>query len=217
MRKKINKPKVPKQLENFIYTKNSIEDGELKIKNYAIEKQEITNLEDVRIQLDVAYFKGVTFENISFKDADCMDVVFEKCIFIRCDFSGAGLHRIVFSDCKCVGLQFSDAFLSHVHFIGGVLELVSFSFAKIRNIQFENITCRQTDFFTVDWKDASFTEVRMQSADFTGTNLGAIDFTKTELEAVQISVDLVKGCRVNEQQALAFAAILGLDIQEPIE
>lgn len=162
-------------------------------------------------------FDGCRFKNVIL---DCDDEMYSfiDCEFINCDCSNASLkssylHRTTFNQCKGMGTNFIKSKISYTTFKDCKFTLTNFSESIFDHSRFINSEFSQSTFIYCRLSGFITENIDFSDSDFSATSLENCDFSTNELHNVRVSTDLVNGLSINEQQAISFAKLFGLNIK----
>jgi uncharacterized protein YjbI with pentapeptide repeats len=145
---------------------------------------------------------------------ECSDVIFENCDFSNLEWIRGSFQRVIFKDCKLIGVNFAEGFLRDCQFIDCIANLASFSDTKIKDVQFQNCRLTGADFYGLDWKNLGFSGSDLSESSWFKTKLAGLDLTGNEFEQIGLSMELLRGLIVDQEQAITIARGLGVIIRE---
>src|SRR5690625_3016501 len=145
---------------------------------------------------------------------DLTDVVFENCDLSNADFMGANIHRVEFRDCKMLGINLSESSLRNVLFDHCILNLSAFGFSSLRQVRFDDCSLKNADCYECKFTKVSFDQSDLNDVNFFNTPLKGIDLSPAQFERLSVSLEDLAGCEVSKDQAIGFAAMIGLKIKE---
>ena len=211
---KIERPRISKKLEERNFHDIFLDEDlllEVCIVNNSVFENEIVG----RIQIENAIIKNCRFSNTDFGRSDFMDVVFENCDFSNVDLSQSSIHRIEFKGCKFVGTNFPACSFGNVVFEESVINLASFFESKLKKVLFDRVIARNTYFYNCKFNSAvEFQSCNLDESNFYNTSLKGVDISSSTFDSLIISFDELKGCKVSPSQAIYFASLMGLVIQD---
>ncbi|MDA9429760.1 pentapeptide repeat family protein [Enterococcus mundtii 1A] len=208
MVKKIASPELPELLEGNFY----LED-ETTFSGILSEGEDQSYLSSRNIVLKNSHIKKLAMQKSRLERFECSNVVFEKCDFSNLEWFGASFHRVHFKQCKLTGTNFSDSFLRDCVFEECVANLSSFSYTNMKFVRFSDNQLKNTDFFDSYWKDLVVENNNLSGSNWVNTPLKDLDFTTNTFSQINLSMELLRGLIVNQEQAIIIAAGLGLVIE----
>lgn len=182
------------------------------LSNCKIVQETIEYEAEESLHIDKVIFENVNFGEVRWPRGEFIDVQFVNCDLSNADFSRSVFHRTEFYNSKLVGTNFAEAGIRHTLFKDCVLNYATFGFSLCHTARFESSSLRYADFYEAELKQAEFAGCDMNEANFTETGLSGVDLSSNSFENIQVTVEKLAGCKVSEQQALAFARQLGLEI-----
>lgn len=165
------------------------------------------------------HFDEVQFKHIRFTGANLTEMRFTDVVFDTCDFSNAILqhaqfHRCLFKDVKLTGADFSHTSLKHVIVEASDAQYADFSLSHLHSTAFHRMNLTESQFFDCQFKDVLFVKNVLDHASFIETNLANIDLSTNEYDTIEVTIDKLQNCIVSKQQAIGFAKLLGIQINE---
>jgi fluoroquinolone resistance protein len=138
-------------------------------KNLILEKE---------MAMEKADIAGKVFDKLDLAANPLMVGDYEKCTFVSCDFSGAGLANFNFTDC-----EFTNCNLSLVTSNKTAFRDVRFKHCKILGVHFENCNAflfsAQFDHCLLNL--SSFHKLKLKKTIFRNCSLHEVDFTHADL------------------------------------
>ena len=119
------------------------------------------------------------FKNIDFKIDLLLEVEFENCTFINCNFSGIDLSDVIFYES-----EFLDCDLSNVKLLNTAFQEVSFKNCKLLGLRFDEckpfLLAFSFDSCTLNY--SSFYQLKIPKTSFKRSTLLEVDFTEADLQ-----------------------------------
>lgn len=213
-RMKIDKPKIPEQLEQQLDIATLIEvEEERFISRGMVSSWNVVELPESKVSFDQVHFKDVSFEGVCFDQVEFIDCKFERCDLSNVDFGDSVFHRVEFHHSKLVGVQCTESRFGHTVINNCVANYTVFSFSKMKRVKFQQTALNKADFFNCTFDKVLFNDCQLDGANFTDTSLADVDLSTCTYEQVTVSVDKLSGCTVSTEQALGFAKSLGLIVK----
>lgn len=110
---KIDKPKIPKQLEELDVAILIEVDEERFISRGIVLNWNVTELPENKISFDQVHFQDVDFNSVRFDQVEFVDCKFERCDLSNVDFGQSVFHRVEFHQSKLVGVQCTQSRFGH--------------------------------------------------------------------------------------------------------
>ena len=164
--------------------------------DYAVFKEtNISETEFIGASLKGARFeeiiaeKRATFESCNFEDGVFKSFSSDDMEFHQCSFAGTRAMNIVFNACKFVACQFVDARLDKITFQNSLLDDAVFSKTTLVNSSFFGATLKQTRLSQCVWiqttisKDVSIHELSLQKCLLRRCLFSEVEFEKTDFES----------------------------------
>ncbi|WP_313890865.1 pentapeptide repeat-containing protein [Psychrobacillus sp.] len=210
---KIDAPKIPYDLPTMNF-QDILYQEEPELDMCTINDSFFANEAIDRARLSRMSLKNCKFNNTNFSHIDITDVVFENCDFSNAILRSSSIHRVTFKNCKLLGVDFTESRFGNVLFDNSILNLTGFGNSKLEKVVFQEASLVNSDFYDCKFKNIEFNLCNINSANFEQTPLKGIDISNSTFEALTVSLEDLKGCKVNSNQAIQFAALLGLIIME---
>jgi len=144
---KIDKPKIPKQLEELDVAILIEVDEERFISRGIVLNWNVTELPENKISFDQVHFQDVDFNRVRFDQVEFIDCKFERCDLSNVDFGQSVFHRVEFQQSKLVGVQCTQSRFGHVWMDSCVANYAAFSFSKMKQVKFQHTAFNKADFF----------------------------------------------------------------------
>jgi uncharacterized protein YjbI with pentapeptide repeats len=209
---KIVAPKIPKELDEFYFSNDYIENEDTFcmsiVAHCSIEYQTAQ-----QVSFKQMIFRNVTFKEVSFEGVDITDVRFENCDLSNVDFRGAIIHRVEMINCKILGVDLSEATLQNVIFEDCNGSYAFFRFTKWKQINFKNCVLSDTDFQKANFTKVGFDHCNLEQSQMSGTKLKGIDFSNCEIEGMGVRIEDLYGAIVSPIQAISLSKLLGIVVK----
>ena len=173
-------------------------------------------------------YDHVEFVDVDMTEVDNVGTAFAQCVFRNVKFNASRHSDAAFVNCTLTACSFFDATFTRCKLVGSTFERCSFSLLKVSGGDWSFV-----GFAGADLRNASFTDVRMReceltgarcagmtlrNADLSGAFLHNVDFAGADLRGSDLSAldpfaAHVKGAIVDDEQAVAVAIALGLDVR----
>lgn len=206
----IRLPELPKTLQPEAFDQVEIDDPYLKGTRY--EKESMPSELTERIDAYQVCFQNVSFANLTFDRGSFEDIRFEQCDLTGCHFQETRFHRVSFVGCRMTGVQFEDCTLDHLTIQEGLADYVQFIRSTVRHQHWSETTMKEAQFFEVKPTQWKLEAVRLTDSQWIETPLKGLDLRQTELSGITIDPRFLPGAVITEEQAVAFARLLGLVI-----
>ncbi|MDH6363407.1 uncharacterized protein YjbI with pentapeptide repeats [Enterococcus sp. PF1-24] len=202
-------PILPKLTENFLDVEEEmLFDGNL------FFQQDVSYASGSNIIFRGCQLDHVTLRNSRFERFECSNVVFDHCDLSNAEWLAASFHQVVFKNCKLIGTNFAESYLRDCQFIDCLGEFTSFSHGNLKVVTFENCQLSRSEFFEVDWKNLLLKNCNLDDSSWFHTKLQGLDFRSNHFQWIALSLELLRGLQVNQEQAIVIATGLGLVIED---
>lgn len=163
-------------------------------------------------------FNGCRFKKIRFT-GDLSKTTFVDCLFDQCDLSNLSISksqfiRVRFENCKGTGSTLRQSRFKAVLITHCVFDLSDFSESTFEHVRFIDSRLSDSAFQQITQTDFVTERIDFTETDFTGTRLAGMDLSSCTLDGLRVSPDKLKGLCVNELQAVALVALLGVKIKD---
>lgn len=210
---KIIKPKVS-NIQDVVTFEDVYDSHDPFIEQVIIEDCLISDLDEVALEFTEVIFRNVRFEGIAISRMYLRDVVFEKCDLSNARLEEVTMQRVTFHHCQMTGVMMADGRLNQVTFKNCNLQLAAFGYSKQKFVHYQECLLKQADFYENVWKKVYLEQCELTGANLAGTSLKDIDISRSTFEQLTVGIEDLRGCIVNQQQAKAFAQLLGLVVKE---
>ena len=112
------------------------------------------------------------------------------------------------------GTAFQNTILENCTFEDCRMQYANFAEATFREVRFVRCDLTETSFAALKKKSKPIlTECELVKTDFTDTSLAGLDIRSCHISSLTLRLEDVKGMIVSPEQALYFAAMMGLKIR----
>ena len=159
-------------------------------------------------ELDHAVFSGngrgsrftdVIFRGCDFSNAVLDEASFCRCLFDRCRMLGTSLIRASFRD-----VTVRDSVFDYANFSGSQWNTALLADSRFQEAALAICTLKQTGFQRCD----------LSRAELNDTKLAGLDVSDCEIGGIMVKPQDLTGLAVNRDQAVVFAALLGLKVTD---
>lgn len=170
--------------------------------------EDLRNLLFTECELDHAFFSGngrgcrftdVIFRGCDFSNAVLDETSFCRCLFEQCRMLGTSLIRASFRD-----VTVRDSVFDYANFSGSQWNTVQLADCRFQEAALAMCTLKQTGFHRCD----------LSRAELNDTKLAGLDFSDCEIGGIMVKPQDLTGLAVNRDQAVVFAALLGLNVTD---
>lgn len=175
-----------------------------------IIKQQPSHNQYHSYRFDSCLFDKVNLSTISFERAEFVDCIFDHCDISNATFQNAILHRCAFKSCNLVGVDMSATMLNNVSFSECKLMYTNFSFSTFKTVSFIDSLLRESELHTIEQTHLKLINCDCTKANFFATKLANVDISSSTIDGIMISPDCIQGLKVNSNQAIELASVLGI-------
>lgn len=173
--------------------------------------------EEIAADISDESFFSCTFDNVIFT-ADQRGLLFTDVKFHHCDFSNIRLsetvmHRCVFDSCRFTGCDLSTSVFEDVICKDSILSYANFSGSKMNRFAIRDCQADHSAFSNCRFAHIFFQNTRFTEAEFLNTPLKDVDFSTCDIAGFSVNINQLRGAVMNEEQAAACAAMLGIRIK----
>ncbi len=211
MKMKVEQPKV--QTENLdrvplasLASKEEVHDKQ--IQNAVLEYLDVR-----KVSLERTVFRNVTILESSLEQAECTDVIFEKCDFSNVHFVGSFFHRVIFRNCKLIGTDFSDSRLQHAQFLDCIGDYANFRFAKFKQARFEDCSLKGSDYCGAAVHNFEWNRCNLDRVNLSQVKLNGVDLSDCHFDSLIVNPEDLVGCKIAAHQAMVFVGLLGMVVE----
>ena len=182
-------------------------------------------------------YKRYEGEVISLRDplrVEFDHILFYKCRFIGCDFSGSYFYDTQFNNCDLSNCRFQSCYFKNTQFSGCKGEGTDFSQSTFRYSGIEEGSCHYANFSETLWdrctiqncdlseaylaevkfKKMKFAQVDFTKVDFFKTSLDGMDLSDCSIQGIMVSDSLreLRGLKISPLQAMDLVRFLGVEL-----
>lgn len=179
--------------------------------NFLFDSEECAKILDYKEFFECKFTK-ITFTK-HIRRAMFTDVIFENCDFSNIDMRECVFHRVIFRKCRLTGTDFTRGTFEDVLVEKTQAQYACFSSSKIKNSGFIDDVLSDTGFSMCKIDNTATEECDFSRAEFYDTKLKNLDFTRCNISNIVVEASDIKGVIVNEEQAIAFAKLLGIVVK----
>lgn len=192
------------------------------------EKGDILHLDGYRIEnllfedneLTTNYVQKEFFEckfhhinvHTTLKNCEFVDVIFDHCDFSNANMEECVFHRCEFIACRLTGIDLSVSTFTDVWMVGCQCAFSNMNATKWKQVKWEEVIFREASFYGVKFKDIDVDKCDFSCCEIHETPLRGIDFSNSNIEGIAVLADNLKGVKVNSEQAIALAQLLGIQV-----
>lgn len=197
-----------------------LEDGYLDIEEEAIYEgqhfldQDLSYSTGKNLALRGCRLENVTLDRSRLERFECSNVVFSHCNLSNVEWLGGSFHQVHFDNCKLTGTNFAESYLRDCRFSDCLGDFSSFSSTNLKVVFFEHCRLSQSEFFEVNWQHLQLDHCDLNDANWFRTKLKDLDLRSCTFDKIAFSEELLRGLKVNQEQAITIAAALGLIIED---
>ena len=164
---------------------------------------------------DEAFYENCLFKNCTchFHQLELLDVEFIKCNLSNTEMIGGILHRCAFLDSKIVGVNFAESSILDTTFKDCQANYSSFSYASLKRVSFTDMPLIESDFFNIKWLHLTFNACDLTGVNLMQTNLKGLNLSTSSFEKINLSIELLRGCKINPEQSIVIAGALGCIVE----
>ena len=175
-----------------------------KVKNENAEEQTLE-----RGIIEQSLFERVTFNQSDFYRLEITDSVFVNCDFSNCKMEEAVFYRCEFKNCKMLGANLDGAIFNNVLLEETYLELAAMNKMKFKDVIFKEFNLKDISFEENKIQGTvKFIDCNIDQMSFYDTSLKNIDFSSCHFERIDVEERLIRGLKVNADQAAVLAQLL---------
>lgn len=174
--------------------------------------------EECDLVLDYKEFYECKFEKVTFlnhiRRAMFTDVIFENCDFSNIDMHECVFRRVIFNKCRLTGIDLTQGTFESVLIQNSLGQYANFSSSKIKESSFVENIFRDSAFTMCKFSHVEIEQCDFNKAEFNDTKLAGLDFSTSDISNVMFDVNRLQGITLNEEQALACAKLLGINVKQ---
>ena len=208
-----------RQKPKLTHTQQTVEADQISavqdtLRNVSIETADLRVIDGKRLLIDGSILTDCTFVEMDVSSASFTDTVFERCDFSNMTASRIDVLRCEFRNCKLMGANFDHSSMKHVLFQQCDGRYGSFNFSMMQTVQVENAQFSDVDFFECVFKEMKLTNTQLDNANFRETDLAGVNLSDCTFERIEVTPTKIANCIVSKEQAIGFAQMLGLLIED---
>ena len=212
IRRKINKPAEPKFSEEPAGAKLSETGRQIRIENLKFED------ETCERSLNMKEFYECTFHNVRFTK-DMKNCLFADAVFDPCDFSNISMNNTVFRrvrirTCRMMGTELAGAVMQDTVMEGCQGSYLNLNGSKLKRVTLKDMILEQAGMSMVEHSDISIENCNFTKSEWIDTKMNGLDLSDSQVDGIMVDPENLRGLTVNEEQAVAFAELLGLNVRK---
>ncbi|MBQ1531981.1 MAG: pentapeptide repeat-containing protein [Solobacterium sp.] len=212
IRRKINKPAEPKFSEEPAGAKLSETGRQIRIENLKFED------ETCERSLNMKEFYECTFHNVRFTK-DMKNCLFADAVFDHCDFSNISMNNTVFRrvrirTCRMMGTELAGAVMQDTVMEGCQGSYLNLNGSKLKRVTLKDMILEQAGMSMVEHSDISIENCNFTKSEWIDTKMNGLDLSDSQVDGIMVDPENLRGLTVNEEQAVAFAELLGLNVRK---
>lgn len=136
-----------------------------------------------------------------------------------CDFSNTkmdhgSIHRVTFKNCRMTGTLFNYMRFGNIVFDEVKADFISVVDSKIETLMTQKSNFENAEFHNSTLKKVVFDDSNLEHLSIYQTPLKGCDLSQSYFESFVVNKEDLLGCKVSRNQAVQFAALMGLVIVE---
>ena len=212
IRKKIYKPAEPRFSEEPADAKLSDTGRQIRIENQKFED------ETCERSLNMKEFYECTFRNVRFTK-DMKNCLFADAVFDHCDFSNINMNNTVFRrvqlrTCRLMGTELTAAVMQDTVMEGCQGSYLNLNGSKMKRVTLKDMILEQAGMSMVEHSDVSIENCNFTKSEWIDTKMNGLDLSDSQVDGIMVDPENLRGLTVNEEQAVAFAELLGLNVRK---
>lgn len=210
---KIQRPKLPKQLESIKLQEADISDH-AEFRQAQCSDEELSYITASKVMCDQMIFRNVSFRDVSLQHAELTDVIFEQCDLSNVDLTEAIIHRAQFHQCKIMGMDMTAATMRNIAFVECAGDYATFRFADMKQVSYQETSLEKSDFYHAKFNKVGFDNCKIDQSQFSGASLKGIDLSTADFHNLGVTLEDLQGCIISPSQAILFTKIFGLVVKD---
>lgn len=211
-KKKINKPAEPKFSEDLVNAKLSDTGRQIRIENKKFEN------EICERSLNMKEFYECTFHNVRFtgdmKNCLFADVVFDHCDFSNINMNASVFRRVQIRTCRMMGTELTAAVMQDTIMEGCQGSYLNLNGSKMKRVALKDMIMEQAGMSMIEHTDVSLENCTFTKSEWIDTKMSGLDLSDSHIDGIMVDPENLRGLTVNEEQAVAFAELLGLNVKK---
>ena len=163
-------------------------------------------------QFFVCRFKNIRFTK-DLSGCQFVDVEFDHCDFSNCNLHESVFRRVRFNICRMMGSDFTMCRFQDVSILNAKADFVNFNGTKWKNAIWQGNDFSESSVSNAECKNIQISECNFTKTEFYHTPLKDLDVSTSNIDSIAVVPEDLKGCIVNEEQAIACARILGVIVK----
>ena len=165
-----------------------------------------------RLHLSSCKFDHCIFSKCNLERFDGMDLLFDHCDLSNLDLSHAVFHRCIFIDCRLTGADFTNTTFRNTTFQNCSAAYFNGACSSFKQCAFIQCDLSNSSFNDCEQQHLIFQECNLNQCEFHHTKMNCVDLSTSTIEGILLSLDTIKGMKVNQEQAISLVALLGIEI-----
>jgi uncharacterized protein YjbI with pentapeptide repeats len=165
------------------------------------------------LQCEECEFDHVTFEG-SGRGSRFTDVIFRNCDFSAAVFDESGFCRCLFESCRLSGTSLVRASFRDVTIRESVMDYANISASSLNSVRMEHCRLAEAAIAMCTLKQTVFKECDLSRCELADTKLAGIDLSDCDISGIMVKPSDLKDVAVNRDQAVVFAALLGIRVTD---
>lgn len=184
------------------------------IEKVRIEGGTMIDANDERLVFDNCVFKDVSFASGNWRGTEFVDVRFETCDFSNAQMENVMFHRCEIVNSKLTGVDMANSNHGHLLIDNCDVRYANFNFSSLKEVEFVESSLEDSDFYECTFKQVRFKKCKLNNVNFSETELDGVDLSDNTYERIEVTLPKIAGCIVSKEQAVGFARVLGLTVNE---
>jgi len=165
------------------------------------------------MQCEECEFRHVTFEGNG-RGSRFTDVIFQNCDFSASVFDESYFCRCLFENCRLLGTSLVRASFRDVTIRESVMDYANLSGSSLNSVRMEHSRLAEAAVSMCTLKQIVFRECNLSRCELADTKLAGVDFSDSDISGIMVKPSDLKGVTVNRDQAVVFAALLGIHVKD---
>lgn len=157
-------------------------------------------------------YKNIKFDNI-------VNVIYDNCTFIDCDFSNinitdASFLNTQFIGCKMIGITIDYTYLKNTIFKECKMDLFSICDNTIINVKFINSSLKEGKLYNNKLSKNSYIFENNDMSNISiNDNLNKVSLIGNNISGINININNIKGSIISSDQAIILCSLLGVKVK----
>lgn len=165
------------------------------------------------LQCEECEFVHGTFEGNG-RGSRFTDVIFRNCDFSAAVFDEAYFCRCLFENCRLSGTSLVRASFRDVTIRESVMDYANISASSLNSVRMEHCRLAEAAISMCTLKQTVFKECNLSRCELADTKLAGIDLSDCDISGIMVKPSDLKDVTVNRDQAVVFAALLGIHVTD---